>query len=126
MNKYYFETRLPTLNEYISAINKNRHKGNELKKSSTNKIKWLSISQNRKKKTLPDLYDINLGWFGTYKKTDPDNIYFAIKFILDGLVLAKILPNDGRKNIRNIYNNIEQSKKPGVLVEFINVESQQK
>lgn len=55
------------------------------------------------------LHDVDVFWYRKDKKHDPDNIYFAIKFILDGLVKAKAIPNDGRKNIRHIHNYIEQS-----------------
>ena len=38
-------------------------------------------------------------WYCKNKKVDPDNISFAKKFILDGFQDAKLIENDGFKQI---------------------------
>lgn len=38
---------------------------------------------------------IEFTWYEPNKRRDPDNVVFAKKFILDGLVRAGILENDG-------------------------------
>lgn len=50
---------------------------------------------------------MELLWVTPDNKRDPDNIFFAIKWIADSLVVSGKLKNDGRKNIRNIHHNIE-------------------
>ena len=113
--KFTLNTSLPTLNEYIKAertvLKKAGKKvvltaGAKLKAENTDKCSYLILAQNVKLKDC--LYDVEIDWYRTNKREDPDNIYFAVKFILDGLVKAKVLKNDGRKNIRKIYNNIDE------------------
>ena len=64
------------------------------------------------------VYDIELLWETVNNRIDPDNIYFAVKFILDGVVKAGILKSDGRKNIRNIYNKIETTGQNRVIMKL--------
>jgi Holliday junction resolvase RusA-like endonuclease len=55
-------------------------------------------------------------WYCKDKRRDPDNIGSAVKYILDGLVSAKIIPNDGWRQIGRIVHEYEQSKDDGVIV----------
>jgi len=107
MTQFILNTELITLNEYIKIERTNRIMAANKKKELTNKVAWLIKAQNVK---LNDcLHDINIFWYRTTKKHDPDNVYFGIKFILDGLVKSAVLASDGRKNIRHIHHYIEQS-----------------
>lgn len=74
------------------------------KKKLTNKIKLLTMAQTRLK--LEGQYDIRIVWT-VRTKHDPDNIYSQVKYLLDGMVAAGLLPNDNRKFVRNIANEIQ-------------------
>lgn len=51
-------------------------------------------------------------------RKDPDNVAFAIKFLLDGLVRAGVLPNDGQKEIWRIVHEFVRDAREGVSVEL--------
>ena len=111
---------LPTLNEYIQAERGYWAAAASVKKAATTNVQLEVMSQNRK--PLDGLVDINLYWITPDNKQDPDNIYFAVKFILDGIVKAKILQQDGRKNIRHISHAVRSMKNQRfVIIELIPV-----
>jgi len=91
-----------TLNEYIQAERSNKYKSAAIKEQLTNSVAYLSLQQKFK---LPDKkHDIIFTWYKPNNKTDHDNIAFAKKFILDGLVKAGALKNDGPKYIGNFQD----------------------
>ncbi len=56
-------------------------------------------------------------WLEKDRKRDPDNITAAKKFILDGMVVAGIIPNDGWKQVKGLSDSFAVSKdNPGVIV----------
>lgn len=90
--------QFPSLNEYISAMNRNRHIANKMKQEWTERVAWEAKAQ----KIVPYQTPVALSftWLEPNAKRDPDNIIFAKKFILDGLVTAGVLPNDTQKWVR--------------------------
>jgi hypothetical protein len=63
-------------------------------------------------------YNMIINWHVTNNKIDSDNVFFAVKFILDGLVKSGTLNGDGRKYIKNINNTIVTEKKYYIEVEL--------
>lgn len=118
-NKMILTTRFPTLNEYITAERRNRFIAGNIKKKFTAYVKYEALVQLRG--CFNSLYDLNFKWTTTNNKSDPDNIYFAVKFILDGLVESKRLAGDGRRYIRNISHTIETTGIDSVTIEFIDL-----
>lgn len=60
---------------------------------------------------------IELSWQEPNNRRDVDNIQSSKKFILDALVEMKILPNDTRKWVTQIYDTVTTDKEhPGVWV----------
>jgi len=104
---FTIDTELITLNEYIKIERSSKYISAAKKKELTSKVAFLIKAQGIKLKDC--LHDVDVFWYRNNKKHDADNVYFAIKFILDGLVKSGALATDGRKNIRNIHNYIEQS-----------------
>lgn len=73
---------------------------------------------------LPTIESANfhITWYSKDKRKDPDNIASGIKFLLDGLVEAGVLPNDGWKEIRSISHSFHIDKaNPRVEVEIFEV-----
>lgn len=101
MKKLILNTSLPTLNNYINANRKSRFAGAKMKKDTEEKIGFIALTSGftLEKNTL---FDVEIEWYFKDKRTDPDNRYFAVKFILDALQKVGILDGDGHKNIRNI------------------------
>lgn len=50
------------------------------------------------------------------KKRDKSNIFTAVKFIEDGLVAAKVIENDGWKQILSISMDFQVASAPGIMV----------
>jgi Holliday junction resolvase RusA-like endonuclease len=67
--------------------------------------------------------ELEITYYMENRKKDPDNILSSKKFILDGLVQAGVLENDGWKQIKGFDESWEVDKKnPRVEVEFKEVE----
>lgn len=111
-----FETEIITLNEYIEAERLNKFKAAKIKQALTSKIKLLTMAQTRQQ--LTGKYDLVIDWYRKTNRHDPDNIYFGIKFLNDGISAAKVIPNDNQTHIRNIHNNLHQHQKNMVVIRF--------
>jgi len=96
--------KLPNLNEYILAERTNRYVAAEMKKKYTGICKMFALPL-RGKLNKDKQHSLAIGWNLENKKVDPDNICFAQKFILDGLVSAGVLANDGANQIGSIHHN---------------------
>ena len=112
IEQFTINTELPTLNEYIKAERgtKGKYIAAKLKKNATESVAWFVQSQSV---LLPKdtLFDVVIDWYRKDKRHDSDNVFFGVKFILDGLVLSGKLENDNRKHIQNIHNNIITDRK---------------
>jgi len=117
MSVYEITQELCTLNEYTDAERKNRYAAAKIKKDNT-KICTVAAMAVKPFTYSEKLYDVEIEWYVTNNRKDPDNIYFGVKFILDGLVKAGVLKNDGRQNIRHISHKIFTADKYCVLVEL--------
>jgi len=82
---------MPGLNDYSGAERKHRQVAAKMKKEETERVAWAAKSQ------LPVFtrpIKLTFVYREKNKKRDKDNIAFAKKFILDGLVVAGRIPND--------------------------------
>ena len=59
---------------------------------------------------------LTLMWVERNKRRDPDNIRAGAKFVLDGLVAAGILENDGWGQVKSISDEFTVGDEPGVWV----------
>jgi len=92
----FLEGKFPTLNQYIRAERGNLYQAAKIKKTETERVKYSCLG------ILPvENYPVSIQfiWSQFNHRTDPDNIAFAKKFILDGLVEAGVLAGDGFKQI---------------------------
>lgn len=96
------------LNTYIKADRTNRYLGGSLKKAETERV-WAETRNC--KGLINEVVHIRFDWYVKNTKKDPDNISFAKKFILDGLVLAGVLPNDTFKYICSFEDYFHVDKK---------------
>lgn len=88
---------LPSLNEYIQKERTNKFLGAKMKREATDLV-TLIAKLHRPKTPYKAVY-VRFYWYVKNAKKDPDNIAFAKKFILDGLVQAGVIENDGWNNI---------------------------
>lgn len=110
-------TLLPELNEYINAERSNRYRAAKIKKTATATCHYSCLNL-RYKVNQNFRYDVRIIWYLPDRRKDPDGVSFAIKFILDGLVSAKVLKNDGAKNIGSITHDFIYGKGSKVVVEL--------
>lgn len=101
---------LPDLNTIIAESKKGRGKWqpyNEMKQEYTNIVAWIAKSEI--KKQLKKI-DLEITWICKNRRKDKDNIIAGTKFILDGLVVAGIIEDDGWKQIGDISHKFEVDK----------------
>lgn len=96
----HIPVRFPSLNEYIAAMNRNRFIGNKMKKEFTELTAWYAKKQGLGHFTLP--ITLSFDYYESNARRDPDNIMFAKKFILDGLVAAGVITDDNQKWIHGV------------------------
>lgn len=107
--KLVIKGEMTTLNDYIRAERGNKYAGAGLKKQETERVYWEARAQQLSAK-LGKL-DYTFTWYVKDRRRDPDNIAFAVKFILDGLYKAGIIESDTQEHVgRIIHNPIEVDK----------------
>lgn len=110
MNKLVIEGELTALNEFINAERRNRFIAANIKKKETGYCKEAAEASGIE--LQEDIFPLAvlITWYVKNKRKDADNIAFAKKFILDGLVEAGILPNDNRKYIQGFADIVKEDK----------------
>lgn len=98
--------KFPSLNDYIGAERKHRMIAAKMKHE------WTAIAAGCFK-NIPKIdspASIQFIWHEENSRRDPDNIIFAKKFILDGLVTSGALENDNQKWITGLSDSWEVNK----------------
>lgn len=128
IQEVFIPIQLPGLNEIILASSYTRKF-----RSPSGKLITISRYTDLKKKTQERispfikisklspviLADLEITWIEPNRKRDPDNISVGLKFILDGLVMFKVLKTDGWRHINNISHKFMVDKKNyGVIVKL--------
>ena len=95
MITYTIEGELIDLNTYINAERGNRYQAANIKKSETQRC---AIACRHIPQIDAPVY-VSFTWHTKNMRKDPDNVAFAKKMILDGLVDAGVLAGDGRRYV---------------------------
>ena len=103
MYKLIIHGDLPCMNEIIAVAKRHHMQYSKMKKNSTELVK---VHAWHLPKDLERVF-ITFRWFCKNRKKDPDNIVVGKKFILDGLVEAGVLKNDGWKQIAGFKDEFE-------------------
>lgn len=106
---------LPDMNQIIKASKMHYGAYAKLKKENTEKVVWLA-------KKLPKMerIDLSITWYCKNRRKDKDNISGGgTKMILDGLVEAGVIKNDGWGEIGDISHSFKVDKlDPRIEVEI--------
>ena len=121
INKCIFRDRLPSLNEYISALNKGRNYANTFKQSVESDLLWAIKNSRMKPTDKPCIAHIT--FHEKNKRRDIDNIYSANKFILDALRKAGIIKNDNQKYITDVRDSFVRDKENFVEIVLEDIEA---
>jgi hypothetical protein len=95
--KFVIKGELVDLNTYIQKERGNRFAAAKIKEEETRRIYWECKAQKLGYIGVPVF--VSCSWYCKNKRKDRDNVAFSKKFILDGLVKAGVLENDGWDNI---------------------------
>lgn len=96
---------LPDLNTIIDESKKHWAEYNRMKKEYTEMVAWLAKGKGKFKKI-----NLDITWVCKDRRKDKDNIAAGVKFILDGLVMAGVIKNDGWNQIGDIVHRFEVDK----------------
>jgi len=103
-----------TLNDYIDAERTNKYMAAQIKQVETQRV---SVEAVNCPPVVVYPVKLRLTWYRKNRRSDPDNVAFATKFILDGLTEAGVLEGDGWKYISSIAHEFcLDTKSPGVEV----------
>ncbi len=116
-HKFIIHRRLPSLNDYIHKINRNRYTGNKFKQDIQNEICWEIKTQLRGLKIDKPII-LHITYIEENKRRDIDNVYSAVKYIQDALVAMQVIKNDTAKWIVDVKPKIEYAKESKVIVEL--------
>ena len=98
---------LPALNEIIDAAKYGWQKYCRIKKLNTKKVMYSAMGECIKPFRF---VDIEVTWYCKDKRKDKDNIAAGMKFILDGLVAARVIPNDTWEYVNSFSHHFEVDK----------------
>lgn len=116
--KLIIDRTFPNLNDYIAAERNNRYKAAAMKRRYTENVAYCAKSQLGDYK--PGKVLMHYTWYEPSRRRDMDNICaFGRKVIQDGLVMAKVLKNDGWNDIAGFTDSFAVDKhRPRIEVEF--------
>jgi Holliday junction resolvase RusA-like endonuclease len=107
-------SKLPNLNDYISAERRNRFMAAKMKKDCQDEVLW----QIKKLAPITEASFFHFLWVEKTSRRDPDNVCaFGRKVILDALQEAGVLPNDNRKWVLGFSDTFSTSSTEKILVQ---------
>ena len=122
--EYFIPGPLPGMNMILEAPKMNVRKMGKrrvddyirMKKDWTIHIARILLSKDFE--PLESVF-IEFTWLEKNRKRDPDNIAVGKKFVLDGMVAAGMIKNDGWKQIQRMTDKFAVSKDtPGVIIKI--------
>jgi Holliday junction resolvase RusA-like endonuclease len=99
--QFTFDGEFTDLNNYIRAERSNRFMAAKIKKMETERVAWGVIQPEK----VVGRAVISFDWYTKNERKDPDNVSFAKKFILDGMVGGGVLKDDTRKCIKGFVDS---------------------
>lgn len=111
--KFEIPGRFPSLNEYVNAERANRNYAASIKHKETKRAASAALGLP----TFTKPVWIHFKWIEPNTRRDVDNVAFAKKFILDGLVAAGVLMNDSRAYVIGFEDDFSEIDKDNPRVE---------
>lgn len=118
MQQLILDGQFCDLNSFISANNRNRYISSKIKKEETERVKYACLDSDLE--TITECSDFIFCWYVPNKRKDPDNVAFAVKFILDGMVSSGVLPTDSMKFVSGLSHVFKVDKEnPRVKISIV-------
>ena len=122
MNKFTIRGRLIGLNEYTKVNRTKSYIANKMKREQEEIVIW-SARSSKLEKVMTYPIRLKIHWYEPNAKRDIDNVAFAVKFILDGLVKSGYIENDSQKYVKSIEHIVDiDRERPRVEVEIKEIE----
>lgn len=110
------EGRLASLNEYVRAERANRYEAARVKRGETARVRDAALAQGAPRFAGP--VTVSTTFYEPDRRRDADNVGFARKFVLDGLVAAGVIPDDSRRYVPQCPDRVlTDRERPRVEVE---------
>lgn len=120
--KYVIDGELADLNYYINAERSDRYKAARIKREETDWCMY-QLMQQHKGTSINYRAKYKFTWYTKSERKDPDNVAFAKKFVMDGFVAAKKIPDDKRKQVAGFSDDFAVDfHNPRVEIEIIPME----
>ena len=110
MISFTIKGSLAGLNEFIAANRKCWATGNKLKRKNMDMVKAAIYEEGLKGYKCREPVGINFYWYEKNQKRDKDNISSAKKYILDAMIEAGLIRNDGWKNVEGFKDRFDIDK----------------
>lgn len=107
--------KFPSLNAYISQMNRNRYAGNAYKQKYQ---RLITPHLSKLPKPFPYPVKIHFLWIEDNHRRDLDNIAFAKKFILDALKNNGNLTDDNYHFVKGFSDDFSYEKEARVILTF--------
>ncbi len=119
---FFIPGPLPGRNEQEAAARTNRYAAASMKKKWTQHCAHVFAGTG----AHFDRIKVCFTWIAKDRRMDPDNVSCGgKKFIMDGLVMAGIIKNDGWKNVSGFTDHFHVDKRnPGVIVNITSEEGE--
>jgi len=118
-NKLVIPGQLPTMN---TIINKSKTHWSNYKRMKDNYDAIVQYYAEQQRIKFFESTVLNITYYRKDKRTDPDNIAAAKKFIIDGLVSAGVLEDDGWAVVKGFNETWEVDREnPRVEIELLEV-----
>lgn len=117
MQKLVIHGRLPGRNEAEKAARSHWSKGAKMKREYTDLIYFECLSQH----IMPfeNKVNITVTFYEKDRRRDDDNVISSLKWILDGIVKARVIKDDSPKYVKLYINEIKYDKDfPRIEVEI--------
>ena len=115
------EGRMPSLNDYIRAERGSMYAANAMKRECTDAAAWAARAARMPRFKMP--VTVRFTWVERNRRRDIDNVAFAKKFVLDGLVAAGVIGNDTPQYVRGFSDSFAyDAARPRIEVEVTDEE----
>lgn len=115
----FLEGRMPGRNEQEYAARVHRLSAAKMKKQYTSHVRRILMPLGLRFEKV----SVSCLWIEPNKRRDPDNIAAAIKYVIDGMVEAKVIENDGWKQVEAIRHTFEVGDPVGVWLQLVGPEA---
>lgn len=99
---------LPDLNTTIAESKRHWSRYSKLKREYTDLV--AALARRKLRPVFSGRVHLEFVWYCRNRRKDPDNICSAKKFVIDGLVSAGILQDDGWKQVSSFSDTFEIDK----------------